>query len=530
MHGQPTVQIVGKVVLLMASLFHPAAAGAQKSPVPMDSLMQRAMTEFHVLGAAVAVVKDGETLVAKGYGLNHALAFSPEVDGETLFGIASLTKAFTSTAIALLVQEGKLDWNDPVRMHIPEFAMYSEEVGAQFTLTDLLTHRSGLPLGAGDLMLYPQGGDFEMADVLKAFQYFEAETPFRSEFAYNNLLYLIAGEAVARVSGMPFETFVEKRIMAPLGMQTSSTRLRDALARGDVALPHNHDGAKWNPIPFANASTERMNSAAGGFFSNVDEMAIWMNAWLSAYQNLPTHPDVIDSALLAEAWHIHTPFPTAQDSESPYLPEGYGKGWVIGKTHSRFSVWHSGGKPGMVCKIWLVPEAHTGVVVLTNQGDGGQYLFEAVSRSLMDAFFSEKKTDWVAYFRGQADSRRATVDKALNSIWSRVDTAAVPPEACAKYAGTYTDPWFGSVVVNCGSDTMGISSERSPLLSGRMYPLSADTFAVRWTYRDMDADVYAIFSEAEEGIYEAVALRGISPLIDFSFDFHHLVLRRPKEE
>lgn len=518
------------MAFLMGLATSPLATAAQNAPIHIDSLMQHAMAEFNVLGAAVAVVRDGETVHAKGYGLNHALAFSPDVDEETLFGIASLTKAFTSAAMGLLVKEGKLDWGDPVRKYIPEFTMYSEEVAAQFTLTDLLTHRSGLPLGAGDLMLYPQGSDFEMADVFSAFQYFEAAAPFRSEFAYSNLLYLTAGEVVARASGMPFESFVEKRIMAPLGMRASSTQLRQALTRGDVALPHNYDGAKWNPIQFANASTERMNSAAGGFFSNAEELAIWMKAWLSAYHKKPTHPGVIDEVMLSEAWRIHTPFEDDQDLEPPYLRKGYGMGWVVGTTHNQLSVWHSGGKPGMVCKIWLVPEAQTGVVVLTNQGDGGQYLFEAVSRSIMDAYFGDEVSDWIAHFRERGHTRAAGVTKALESVWSRIDTSAVAPGHCAKYAGTYTDPWFGPIEVSCSGDTMAIDARRSPLLSGRMYALAADTFAVRWTYRDMDADVYAVFSSEVEGKFEVMALRGISPIIDFSFDFHHLVLHRQDQD
>ncbi|MBL4657605.1 MAG: beta-lactamase family protein, partial [Flavobacteriales bacterium] len=203
------------VLLLLATQ---TIVSAQITSEQIDSVTERAIKTFDVPGIAVAVVKDGKVIHSKGYGL-ASLKTKKKVDENTLFGIASNSKAFLTATIAMLVDEGKLNWDDKVVDYIPEFKLYDPYVTADFTIRDCITHRSGMGLGAGDLMFFPSGSDFTLKDIIHNLRFLKQTSPFRSKYDYDNLLYLVAGEIVARVAGMSWEAFVEQRIMEPLEMK-----------------------------------------------------------------------------------------------------------------------------------------------------------------------------------------------------------------------------------------------------------------------------------------------------------------------
>ena len=200
--------------------FESNATFAQITSGGVDTLVQDAMKKFNVVGASVAIVKDGKIVYKKGFGVKSVITKQP-VNEYTDFAIASNSKAFTTTALAILVEEGKLSWNDKVKDYIPEFKMYNDYVENNFTIQDLLTHRSGLGLGAGDLMIFPDSTNFTMKDILNNFQYLKPVSAFRTKWDYDNLLYLVAGEVIARVSGMSYEAFVQKRILEPLQLNNT---------------------------------------------------------------------------------------------------------------------------------------------------------------------------------------------------------------------------------------------------------------------------------------------------------------------
>jgi CubicO group peptidase (beta-lactamase class C family) len=202
-------------------LFFFLAEGNAQSvrPSEIDSLVERTMKTFHVPGIAVALIKDGRTILVKGYGVRSLITKLP-TDENTLFAIASNTKAFTAAALGILADEGKLTFDDKVIDYIPGFRLYNPYVTEEFTIRDLLTHRSGMGLGAGDLMIWPEPSLFTREDIIHNLRYLKPVSGFRTQYDYDNLLYIVAGEVVARASGMPYEDFIEKRIIQALGMST----------------------------------------------------------------------------------------------------------------------------------------------------------------------------------------------------------------------------------------------------------------------------------------------------------------------
>ncbi len=225
------------------------------------------MSKFNVAGCAVAVVKDGKILHEKGYGVK-SIATEEPVNEHTNFAIASNSKAYTTMALAILVDEGKINWSDKVKDHIPEFTMYNEYVEDNFNIIDLVSHRSGLGLGAGDLMFFPQGSNFTIDDLLASFQHFEQKSAFRTKWDYDNLLYLVAGELIARKSGMTWEAFIESRIFEPLEMDNSYASLANIVDTSNLSASHSTETSDIRLIP---TFEEMINGAAGGIFSNVND-------------------------------------------------------------------------------------------------------------------------------------------------------------------------------------------------------------------------------------------------------------------
>ena len=210
---------------------------AQMSPASIDSLVNATLTTFDVPGIAVGIIKDGNLIFAKGYGV-RSLSSKLPVDENTLFGIASNSKAFTSAALAMLADEGKIKWDDKVTDYIPGFMMYDPYVTREFTIRDLLTHRSGLGLGAGDLMFWPEGGDISRDEMIHNLRYLKPVSSFRSKYDYDNNMYMVAGQIIEKVSGTTWEEFIEQRIMKPLGFTTSKASYNRVGAGANMIEPH----------------------------------------------------------------------------------------------------------------------------------------------------------------------------------------------------------------------------------------------------------------------------------------------------
>jgi CubicO group peptidase (beta-lactamase class C family) len=504
-------------------LFLSNIAFAQITSQQVDQLVENAMKKFDVAGVAVGIVKDGKVIHVKGYGVKSIDTGKP-VTEHTNFAIASNSKAFTTTALAILIEDGKLHWTDKVVDIIPEFKMYNAYVTANFNIEDLLTHRSGLGLGIGDLMLFPDGSDFTIDDVLKNFQYFKPVSAFRTKFDYDNLLYLVAGEVVKRVSGMPWEEFVKARIMNPLGMDNSYTSIKKVKDLESLASPHSTESGA---IKTSASYEDMINGAAGGILANVSDLCNWMLVHL----NHGKYGDNLEKQLFSEAsqnemWKLHTLLDVNRNPRYNSHFAGYGLGWVLTDLKGNLSVSHTGGLPGMLSRTVMIPDLNLGVIVLTNTSNGGAGVFTAVSRTIVDSYLGLDDYNWTDKYFENYQQQRNNGDSYTQKVWETVAAANSDHINPDDYIGIYEDVWFGKVEVFLKDNKLWFKSFRSPKLNGPLAFYKAATFAIKWEYRDMNGDAFATFNLDEEGKAQSIKMKGISPNIDFSFDFQDLKLKR----
>jgi CubicO group peptidase (beta-lactamase class C family) len=490
----------------------------------IDSLVNLTLKTFDVPGIAVAVVKDGKVIHAKGYGV-RSLRNNLPVDENTLFGIASNSKAFTSAALGMLVDEGKLKWDDKVIEYIPEFRMYDPYVTDAFTIRDLLTHRSGLGLGAGDLMFFPDGNNFTKQEIISNIRYLKQVSGFRTKYDYDNNMYIVAGEVVARISCMRWEDFIENRIMQPIGFVASKASWSRVKNNPNIIDAHVPFNGKVQAV--AHDWSENAN-AAGGIMSNLTDLS----KWIILQMNDGKYGEGLSKRLFSEEvheemWTPQTVIPVHGPSAYNTHFAGYGLGWFLSDVKGYKQATHTGGLLGTVTQITLIPELQLGIIVLTNQQSGAA--FNAITNTIKDSYLGITGKDRVKQYHDNVVKGEANARTITDAIWKAIDStqkANTTKPNNGLYTGTYTDKWFGNVNVTEKNGTLWFSSEKSPRLTGQMLPYKGSTWIVKWNDRSFDADAYATFSLDSEGRASGFTMKAISPLTDFSFDFHDLDLRR----
>ena len=510
--------------LAAALLLAPAIAAAQ-STAAIDSIVERALKTFSAPGVAIAVVKDGKVIVARGYGLKKLGAPDP-VGPDTRFGIASNTKVFTATALGILVEEGKVQWDAPVIRYLPEFAMYDPYVTRELTIRDLLVHRSGLGLGAGDLLWWP-ASTYDRKEILRRLRFIKPATSFRSAYAYDNVLYLVAGEVIERVSGRTWEQFVQERILARVGMAASSVRHSDAAGIADVATTHAEvEGVMRVIAPMTSDNT----NPAGGINSGARDMAKWLLVQLDSGR-LADGSRLVTARTAREIWTGVTPMGTGPVAAeiAPLATQFnlYALGLGTHDFRGRRVLTHTGGLPGYLSFVAFIPESRVGVAVLTNNETP---MFLAAGWALLDyAMGSAPPFDFVGGYAKLADRQKAALEKQRTATGAARDSLSKPSLALEKYAGVYEDAWYGDVTVTMSNGKLRMALGHTPQLQGEMVHWQHDTFLARWDDREMRADAYVTFQLNPDGSIDQVKLRAADPETDFSFDFHDLLLK-PKSK
>jgi CubicO group peptidase (beta-lactamase class C family) len=482
------------------------------------------MQTFTVPGLAVAIVKDGKVVLAKGYGVRRMGDPAP-VDAHTRFGIASNTKLFTATAIALLVEEGKVEWDAPVSRYLPAFAMSDPYVTHELTVRDLLVHRSGLGLGAGDLLWWPPS-TYNRKEIARRLRYIPLSTSFRSAYAYDNVLYLVAGELIEAVSGQSWEDFVRSRILRKIGMNDSDVRHSGATEQGNVAGTHAEVNDTVRPVaPFASDNT----NPAGGVMTGAADIAKWLLVQLDSGK-VANGPPLFSPASAKELWREVTPVPTGDvPGGMPQLAHlrptmaGYALGLGVRDYRGYILRQHTGGLPGYLSKVAMIPDLRVGIAVLTNQESGAA--FDAIAYRVLDYYIGAKSPDYPALFQQLVAANQKKIRDAEQKAAGSRDSTSGPSLPLAKYAGTYRDPWYGDVRISQEGKGLAIRFTRTPSLVGDLLHWQHDTFLARWRDRELRADAYATFWLNADGTINQLRMVPASASVDFSFDFQDLVLK-----
>jgi CubicO group peptidase (beta-lactamase class C family) len=510
------------VIFLLSLSFHSTSQVITSAQI--DSLTELTLKTFDVPGIAVGVIKDGKLIHAKGYGVK-SLRTMQKVDENTLFGIASNSKAFTSAALGMLVDEGKLKWDDKVTDYIPEFKMYDPYVTEAFTIRDLLTHRSGLGLGAGDLMMFPDSNNFTKKDIIHNLRYLKAVSSFRTKYDYDNNLYIVAGEVVARVSGKSWEDFIEQRIMQPLGMMTSKASVNRLNNRNNIVMPHAPVNGKVTTIDI---EWSEIANAAGGIVSNITDLSKWLIMQMDSGR-YGDGKKIFSQEVHEDFWAPQTIINISGGGAYNTHFAAYGLGWFLSDVKGYKQVTHTGGLAGIVTQITLIPELKLGIIVLTNQQSGAA--FTAITNTIKDSYLGVKGTDRVKQMHDRVVKNEAEAKKITDTIWAGIAAQqknTAPKADIKNFIGTYTDQWFGDVIISIKNGQPWFDSKRSPKLSGVLLPFKGNTFVAKWNDRSMDADAYVKFELDENGKASGFKMAAISPLTDFSFDFQDLNLKRVK--
>jgi CubicO group peptidase (beta-lactamase class C family) len=508
------------IILTAATLVRVTAAGPAPPP-DLDAWVGRAMQTFDVPGLALTVVKDDKVVVAKGYGVRK-LGERAAVDEHTLFGIASNTKVFTATALGLLVEEHKIEWDAPVVRYLPAFALSDPYVTHEITVRDLLVHRSGLGLGAGDLLWWPES-TYTRKEVAQRLRHIPLATSFRSAYAYDNVLYLIAGELIEAVSGQSWEDFVSSRILKRVGMTDSNVRHSMAAGGGNVAAPHAPIDGKVRPIrPFESDNT----NPAGGINASAVDMGKWLRVQLSGGRLADGTP-LFSPETARQITTLVTPIPF--NSPPPELPQlkanfnGYALGLGVRDYRGRKLLMHTGGLPGYVSRVMMAPDANVGVAVLTNQESGEA--FDSIAYRILDHYLEVPAFDWIDGYKKIHDRNAAETRGTEQKTMATRDAASKPSLPLARYAGTYADAWYGDVTIAEQQGKLVITFSHSPALVGDLEHFQHDTFIAKWRDRELRADAYVTFALEPDGRIERVKMAAVSPATDFSFDFQDLLLK-----
>lgn len=504
--------------LVFLSLIH-----AQPLPKDFDAYVENVRKAFNVPGIAVAVVKNGKVVLAKGYGVK-TIGTNDKVDSKTNFSIASNTKAFVGTALGMLVEEKKLSWNDRVVDHLPWFSLSDPYITKEMRIIDLLTHRSGFGLGAGDLLLWPQN-TYSQKEVVQKFRNVPFTNSFRSTYAYTNILYLIAGEMIEKASGMPWEEFVRKRIINTLEMSGTAMSFSESIQRGNFATPH----AEINGVvrPVAASDSSKPNPAAT-INTSAEDIAKWMICQIDLGK-------ISDSTFLFKPntarylWSVVTPIPVSKmpNELAPFQANfaGYGAGFALRDYRGKKLVWHTGGLAGMVSLVAMLPEERLGVAVFTNQEIIGACY--SIGWKVLD-YYLGVSYDWLSAYKivkARNDSANTAAD--MKTMTKR-DSLSHPSLPLEKYTGSYTDAWYGTITIEMKNGKLFMQFGATPSLGGFLEHYQYDTFIARWSDPEMRADAFVTFSLYHDGSIEQVKMKAVSPSTDFSFDFHDLLLKPEK--
>ena len=505
------------------SLFLLSGFGWAQTPDPkvrdIEAFVENVRLKWNVPGMAVAVVKDGEVLLAKGYGLRE-MGKPEKVDEATLFAIASNSKAFTTAMLAMLVDEKKLRWDDKVSQYLPEFQMPDAYVTREITIRDLVSHRSGLGTFSGDLLWYQT--TYSVDEILRRVRFLKPVNGFRAAYGYQNLMFIEAGRVLEKITGKNWADNIRERILDPLGMARTKTSITAFKPGDNVATPHNTLDGKLRVIKYDNVDNA---APAAALNSCVTDLAQWLRVQLG--RGAIGEKRLFSERASWEMWQPNIAIPVS-DASLKINPTRhfnlYGLGWAIGDYQGRKVVSHGGGLDGMVSRTAIMPEENLGVVILTNSESG---LPPALVNQVFDIMLGVgSKRDWCAEALEQArQAEKAAAAASAKVLAGRIPNAK-PSLDLSGYAGTYRCPMYGDVAIEVEKESLVMRMVPAPNLVADLEPWHYDSFRIHWrdTVPYAFGPGFVTFSLDDRGVTDELKIN--QPNKDFWF--YELGLRRVK--
>lgn len=459
---------------------------AQTTFPDLDQWIEAERERWGIPGLAVAVVKDDEVVYARGFGVRK-LGEPQPVDENTLFGIASVSKAFTVGAIGLLVDDGLLHWDDPVVQHLPGFKLYDPYVTQHTTIRDLLSHRVGVGRMTGNRLRWLPSR--ERSELTYRMRYHEPEQPFRDRYVYSNVMYMVAGEVVEAVSGMSWEDFVKTRIFAPLGMERSNTSITEIRDGENAAWPHQEIEGEVVVIPRRNFDAV---GPAASINSTVMELLPWMRMQIGEQPGMVDGRRLLSEEVVREMHRAQVRLPDAGLSGGV---ASYAMGWRASMYEGRRMSTHSGATDGMNTNMVLVPEENLGIVVVTNTFNN---LMNALTNRIVDEVLGLPDRRWGERFWMSYQARYAAAQAERDSIHAARAEGTAPTLALDAYTGTFEDDLYADAEVRLEHGGLVLQFWSDPDMIADLEHWHHDTFRAVWRNRSMREE-FVYFTRGRDG-------------------------------
>jgi CubicO group peptidase (beta-lactamase class C family) len=458
------------VLLLLVFPVFAFSQSLEEKLAEIDSYAQKVMTDWKQPGMAIAIVKDDKVVFSKGYGTRE-LGKNAPVDADTVFAIASNSKAFTTAALAMLVDEKKIAWNDKVSKYLPDFQLYDPYVTSELTIRDLVTHRVGLDTFSGDLLWYE--ANFTPDEILQRTRHLKPVSSFRTQFGYQNLMFIAAGKVIEKVSGKPWCAFVTERILTPIGMSRTTCSIKTL--PDNAAFPHNESGGALRVLHRGNVDSAY---SAAALNSSVNDLSKWVRTQLAKgkFEGKQIFSE-------AQAWGMHQPYLAQQISEAASRSNptrhfsGVASGWFVYDYYGKKIINHSGGLDGMLSYTHLIPEENVGFVVLTNSEFPA---YTVMSSKIRDVFVGAPKRDWSGEALEQAKRNKAAADEEMKKVDAARAANTRPTLALKGYAGSYSDDLYGAINIAEENGSLVMRFSRSPNFVADLDHWNYDTFQIKW--------------------------------------------------
>lgn len=503
-----------------------AAPVAAAPPAGFAARVEALRVAAGVPGMSVAIVENGAPTFVQGFGV-RALGSPAKVDADTIFPNGSTGKAFTTAALATLVDAGKIGWDDRVIDHVPYFRMYDPWVTREITIRDILVHRSGLGLGEGDLLFVPRT-TLSRRETVRRVAFLKPATSFRSAYAYDNILYMVAGQLIEEVSGQTWEDYTLAHVLRPAGMTASTTGSAEHFATADRAFPHARlsgglRGAGEQERLDERDELGRNGAPAGGMAVSAADMARWLEVQLG-HGARPDGKRVFSATSAAVMWTpvVEQPIadvPAAFAVTKPNF-DGYALGWDVRDYRGAKVVMHTGAVFGFLSAVVMIPGRNIGFAILINSEDG--HLIRGLIFELLDHYLGYPQAGWPEKAAAASALKVAAGIKMLASTTAAAAKVG-PSLPLARYAGDYIDPWYGRIAVRANGDHLSIDFQSTPRMSGPLDHFQYDSFITRFDDKSIEP-AYVTFGLDANGNVDHVSLKPVSPLADFSYDYQDMSL------